>query len=271
MDGVTLAAATCGAAAVIVALGPGGASRRLNRLTRDRPIGHPDRLDGRTGSDVGAATASGRTPDNAAADAEQPGPGGRRRSAASVAIGLGAALMIGGLAGMVAGCVLGTVVWFRLGRLEPASVVREREQLVTMIPLAADLMAAALSAGAPPERAVAAVGEALPGPIGRRLEVVAADLRVGAEPATAWAELAGEPSLRPLARVMISAVRRGTSPVASLERIARDSEDVARWTAEAHARSVGARAAVPLGLCFLPAFILVGVVPLIATSLRLLN
>jgi Flp pilus assembly protein TadB len=179
--------------------------------------------------------------------------------------------LIGGVAGLVAGFVLGVVAWIRLGRLEPASVVRDREQIATMLPLAADLMVAALSAGAPPEHAVAAVGETLPGPLGRHLCAVAAALRVGTEPEAAWAELATEPPLRPLARVMANAAKRGTSPVSSLERIARDSEDVARWTAEARARSVGARAAVPLGLCFLPAFILVGVVPLIATSLRLLG
>ena len=37
-----------------------------------------------------------------------------------------------------------------------------------------------------------------------------------------------------------------------------------RSEAEARARTVGVRAAAPLGLCLLPAFVLVGVVPLVA-------
>lgn len=267
MDAVTLAAASCGAAAAIVALGPGGASRRLGRLTLDGRTGHRRILTGRAGS--GTAHSEGSPGEHGGS--EPVGMDDRRRAAASLAIGLGGAVFVGGLAGLVAGCVLGVVAWFRIGRLEPAAVVRDREQMLTMLPLAADLMAAALSAGAPPDRAVAAVGEALPGPLGRRLTSVAASLRVGTEPAAAWSELAAEPPLRPLGRAMTNAAQRGTSPVASLERIARDSQDVARWTAEARARSVGARAAVPLGLCFLPAFILVGVVPLVATSLRLLS
>lgn len=257
----------CAAAAAVVALGPGGASRRLSRLIAQHP---PDSL-GWAGGGHGADRAVGTPEPRPDGGAEPAGLDGRRRGAASFAVALGAMALVGGVAGLVAGPVLGCVAWIRLGRLEPASVVRAREQMVTMVPLAADLMAAALSAGAPPDRAVAAVGDSLPGPLGRRLSAVAASLRVGTEPAAAWAELASEPPLRPLARVMTNAARRGTSPVSSLERIARDSEDVARWTAEARARSVGARAAVPLGLCFLPAFILVAVVPLIATSLRLLS
>lgn len=267
MDVVAVAAAMCGAAAAVVLVGPSGASRRLGRLTLQRRGALRRAAGGGLGTDR-QVRAHEPVP---GADSESAGLDTRRRAAASFAIGLGGVVLIGGVAGLVAGCVVGGVAWIRLGRLEPAAVVRAREQMVTMLPLAADLMAAALSAGAPPERAVAAVGDGLPGPLGRHLSAVAASLRVGTEPAAAWAELASEPPLRSLARAMTNAAMRGTSPVSSLERIARDSEDVARWTAEARARSVGARAAVPLGLCFLPAFILVGVVPLVATSLRLLG
>jgi hypothetical protein len=51
-----------------------------------------------------------------------------------------------------------------------------------------------------------------------------------------------------------------------LERVAEDARDTARRAAEARARSLGARAAAPLGLCFLPAFVLVGVVPIVVTA-----
>jgi hypothetical protein len=39
-----------------------------------------------------------------------------------------------------------------------------------------------------------------------------------------------------------------------------------RAAAEQRARSVGVRAAAPLGLCFLPAFVLIGVVPSVVSA-----
>ncbi|PSL05416.1 hypothetical protein CLV30_104286 [Haloactinopolyspora alba] len=69
-----------------------------------------------------------------------------------------------------------------------------------------------------------------------------------------------------MARALVSTMSRGTSPVAALRRTAAEAREAARWAGEAKARSLGARAAAPLGLCFLPAFVLVGVVPMVATS-----
>jgi hypothetical protein len=39
---------------------------------------------------------------------------------------------------------------------------------------------------------------------------------------------------------------------------------------ESRARAVGVKAAVPLGVCLLPAFVLVGVVPLVAGAVGVL-
>ena len=133
------------------------------------------------------------------------------------------------------------------------------------MPLAAELLAAAMSAGAPPDRAAETVGRAIGGPLGAVLGSAAAALRTGAEPAAAWAALHGDPTLRPLGRALAGAISRGSSPAATLDRVAKDARERLRWVAEANARSLGARAAAPLGLCFLPAFVLVGIVPLIAT------
>jgi hypothetical protein len=96
------------------------------------------------------------------------------------------------------------------------------------------------------------------------LATAAATARVGFEPSAAWASLAAEPVLRPLARALAGAGAHGVSPVAMLQRVAEDARDAARWDAQARARALGARAAAPLGLCFLPAFVLVGIVPVVA-------
>ena len=55
-----------------------------------------------------------------------------------------------------------------------------------------------------------------------------------------------------------------------MARLAVDLRRGARARVEARARAVGVRAALPLGLCLLPAFVLLGVVPLVAGSLPVL-
>ena len=57
-------------------------------------------------------------------------------------------------------------------------------------------------------------------------------------------------------------------------RLAEELRERTRADVEARARSVSTRAAAPLGVCFLPAFVLLGIVPLVAglvAQLRLLG
>ena len=56
-----------------------------------------------------------------------------------------------------------------------------------------------------------------------------------------------------------------------MERLAGDLARRARADAEDRARAVGVKAALPLGLCLLPAFVLVGIVPLVAALLTSLE
>ncbi|HEX6336301.1 MAG TPA: type II secretion system F family protein [Jiangellaceae bacterium] len=191
--------------------------------------------------------------------------GGRRRVAAACLAALGGAAVVGGVGGWVAGLAAGAVAWVGLGRLEPAAVFRRRQHVAAAVPLAAELLAAAVASGVPPDRAAEVVGRAMGGPLGDGLVVAAAATRVGADPRGAWAGLLDDAAARPLGRAMLRSVTRGVSPVPVLQRVALDARDTARWAAEARARSVGARAAAPLGLCFLPAFVLVGIAPLVAT------
>ena len=51
--------------------------------------------------------------------------------------------------------------------------------------------------------------------------------------------------------------------VAAVERLADDLARAGRAESEDRARAVGVKAAVPLGLCLLPAFVLIGIVPLV--------
>ena len=163
------------------------------------------------------------------------------------------------------GCLLGLLVvavvprW--LGRLEPAAVRADRRQLSADLPLAVDLLAACLAAGAAPSLGLASVAEAVGGPVGHHLERVATALRLGADPVAAWGPLTAHPALGPLARTVVRSLDTGAPMGPTLDRAARDLRARRRARASAAARSVAVHAVAPLGLCFLPAFVLLGIVP----------
>lgn len=148
-----------------------------------------------------------------------------------------------------------------LRKQEPAEIREARKRAVAELPLGADLLAAALRAGAPVDRAVSAVAEALGGPLGERLERVARSLRLGAEPDEAWAHLS---DVAGGARLISAAIRSSSSGGAlagAFTRLADDLRADRTVAVEAAARRAGVLIVLPLGLCFLPAFVLAGLVP----------
>ena len=210
-----------------------------------------------------AATAGRRQPDDWMM---------RYRVPLSLLAGLATVTFVGGLLGAVLAPVAAAGCWRAIGRAEPAAVRRERERLRRELPHVARLLAAALAAGAAPAVAVQAVADALPGPGGARLASAAARLRLGSDPVAVWGTLAEEPALAPLARALARGQSSGASVVASVERLGDELARAARAEAEDRARRVGVKAAVPLGVCLLPSFLLIGIVPLVGgllTSLRL--
>lgn len=195
--------------------------------------------------------------------------GSQRREAllrrfASGATGVLCVVAVGGVSGAVLGVVTGTAVWYSFGRLGSAERRRERARLVADLPVAVDLLAACLRGGTPWHEAVEAVADAVSGPLGAEFRSVAAQIRLGADPASAWLALGKEPTLAPLARAAVRGVSSGAALAPSLSRLARDQRRVARTAAASRARAVGVRALAPLGLCFLPSFVLLAIVPAIA-------
>jgi pilus assembly protein TadC len=63
---------------------------------------------------------------------------------------------------------------------------------------------------------------------------------------------------------MVRAAASGAPVAETLTRLADDSRAAARVAAVTAARRVGVQVVAPLGLCFLPAFVLLGIVPVIA-------
>ncbi len=209
------------------------------------------------------------TPSVRAAASPTPPPDGgllvRQRLLVSAFAGLGAQVFLGGAAGVVAAAAVGVGAWVAIGRIEPPGVVREREAVRRQLPHVVSLFGSALRGGAAPGTAVQLVCQALPGPAADRLRSVAARLALGGDPVRVWAELAEvDAELAALGRAMSRAHQSGAPVVAAVERLADGLARTARADVEDRARAVGVKAAVPLGLCLLPAFVLIGIVPLIA-------
>jgi Flp pilus assembly protein TadB len=192
------------------------------------------------------------------------------RAISTVCVTVGAVVLLGGVAGGLAGLAAGAFCWRLTGRLEAPSVRRRRERLGAAVPHVVDLMAACLAAGLSPSGAVEQIAEAVDGPTREELLALSARLRLGVDPATVWRDLARHPQLGGLGRTVARAVETGSSVSAAMTRLADDLRQSARADVETRARAVGVKASIPLGVCLLPAFVLVGVVPLVAGSLGVL-
>lgn len=188
------------------------------------------------------------------------------RTAATVA-SASALLLFGFPWGALLALVTFVTIPVALSRLEPAAVRQRSARIVADLPLAVDLLAACLRAGRPPQAAIGIVGKAIGGPVSDLLTEVERRLDLGADPIEAWSCLLTEPACASFARATQRALRSGAPLAKTLEHQANDTRQLRRWTAEEQARAVESRSVVPLGLCFLPAFVLLGIIPTIASSL----
>ncbi|MFE9875364.1 type II secretion system F family protein [Streptomyces sp. NPDC005784] len=173
-------------------------------------------------------------------------------------------VLIGGLAGVLVGLAAGFGVRRWRQRRNPTPPEEyDATQAARQLPLAADLVAACISAGASPVAAARAVGEALGGPVGERLARGAAEVRLGSEPVDAWRRLASIPGAQGLARLLERSGESGVPAAVPVGRLAAEAR--AEWgrTATARARRAAVMVTAPVGLCFLPAFLAIGVLPVV--------
>ncbi|MFC4020983.1 type II secretion system F family protein [Micromonospora sp. GCM10011542] len=196
--------------------------------------------------------------------------GRRRPDAIRLAAGLGGlavAVVLGGWPGLLGSVPTALLLDVLLRRIEPPAVRRRRLREAADLPLAADLLAAAMRAGAPVDRSVLAVAEALDGPLAGRLSRVGRTLLLGGGPQEAWSALDGVPGAERLAAAALRSANSGAALAGALTRLADDLRADRATAVEASARRAGVLIVLPLGLCFLPAFILAGLVPVIVAVL----
>ncbi len=184
---------------------------------------------------------------------------------ACVATGVVLVLVIGGIVGVAVGGAIALLGPRLLATLESRAQRQRRVDLERQMPATADLLAACLAAGATPVEATRAVARAIGDPIATPLRRLTGALDLGADPVTAWSALASEASLRPIARAASRSAETGAPLATLLIAVADEQRDAMRARAAAAARAAGVRSVAPLVACFLPAFILVGIVPVVAS------
>lgn len=151
-----------------------------------------------------------------------------------------------------------------LGAAGAAALPRGRARVPDgSLPLALHLVAAALRAGQPVAAALRSAAPVSRG-LAEATKQAAGLLQLGADPVEAWSAI---PPDGPLGRVARTAVRSGTSGVrlaGALELTAHELRAEARVAALARAHRAGVAVLAPLGLCFLPAFVCLGIAPVVA-------
>lgn len=189
---------------------------------------------------------------------------GFQRLGIAAPVGIIGFLVVGGIPGVALGALLAIGAVVLVGRREPAESRRRSERITADLPYAADLMVACLRAGQPLSGAIDTAAEAVGGLLGERLSSVGGQIRLGADPEIAWSALADERALAPLSRTMTRAAQSGAPVADVLTRLSDDARHVAQAASSAAARRVGVLAVAPLGLCFLPAFVFLGIIPVVA-------
>ena len=133
-----------------------------------------------------------------------------------------------------------------------------------------DVLAVCLEAGMAVPTAAAAAGPSAPPNLSRVLRRAADLLALGAEPAVAWSVPPGLPvspvdaQIDALLRLARRSASSGAALAGGVAELADQCRHEAAHAAAAAAERAGVLIAGPLGLCFLPAFVCVGIAPVVA-------
>jgi tight adherence protein C len=166
---------------------------------------------------------------------------------------------------------VGVVLVARASRRRAAS--RLLAARASAAPAVIDLLGACLLAGLNPYRSLVRVAERGPEALRAELARATAELDMGRTPAAALRAVGERTSLdelRAAAGALEAAERWGAPPAEALAARAEALRSRARLRAEAEAGRAAVRLAFPLVFCFLPAFVLLVVVPTMAGALRAL-
>lgn len=124
------------------------------------------------------------------------------------------------------------------------------------------LVAVALRGGGGVLESLEIVAASGPPAVRTQLQRVAAGWRWGLDQQTCWAQ--ASPSWRPLSTALALAERSGAAPADLVERAAEDLRREAARVVDERVAASSVRLVLPLGLAFLPAFLLTSIAPAVA-------
>ena len=183
--------------------------------------------------------------------------------------------MIDVVARLSVSCAVSAMVWLALYRPQrgiPTQGVHEyggSARVTLSLPLVLEMLIVSIRHGASIPTALHTLGALIAGPFGAGLLRVTSALQRGCTWREAWSLVDGDEryatAFTQIDLALQDSWRYGQSPVASLraaiERLrAHQHEDI-----EQQAARLSVRLLLPTGLCFLPAFIFIGVIPAIAS------
>ncbi|MGW5880524.1 type II secretion system F family protein [Nocardiopsis terrae] len=181
--------------------------------------------------------------------------------------GVVATVLAVALFGPVGGCAVlggGALLWWRARRARQGT---GRLPITDDLPVLIGLIASGIRAGATVPACLCAVSGAARGGLGAELAAVSERLRLGADPLPSWERSALPEPLVAVGRDLARAADTGAPVADLLDRHAIDLRRRLRARATARIERLGVLVVAPLGLCFLPAFVLIGVVPMAAELL----
>lgn len=187
-------------------------------------------------------------------------------SALTILVAIMTAVVLGGLLGLLAGGAVAVIVLLGTRRHARRD---DRDLTVTLArqaPVVTELLSAIVGAGASIADGVGAVAAAVPDPASRIVDDVRAALALGATPREAWARVPSP--FAPIAAAICRSQESGAPLAQVLALTAEDLRRAHRGVVQVAARAAGVRVVAPLALCFLPAYLLIGVVPIVASLAR---
>lgn len=201
-----------------------------------------------------------RIADSAVAPADPPAAGRplqRWRFALAAGAAVAGVLGFGGLLGIGLAAVSASGIVVVLGRAPPAPTAPADQTALVM-----ELVAGCLDAGLAMVDAFTAGRRAARDPALRdACDAVIHGFRRGDRPDQVFGEWGSDPVLAPFGRAAARAAQSGAAVADELRRCAIRLRAVRRTAVRRRVQQVSVFVAVPLGLCFLPAFVCVAVVP----------
>ena len=188
--------------------------------------------------------------------------------AAAVLIPFTSLVLLGWPTGVVIGALAAPMAYRAVGQLESAAARRRTAKIAAQLPSALDLMVATLEVGRPPVTAFALAAEATSDPLGAELASVAHRLAVSGDSMAVWRSMEVDAALAPVGRAFRRAEASGMPVARVVSGVADDLRRERRARRRDDSRRVAVRTAAPLGICFLPAFFLIGIVPTIISTFR---